>query len=68
MIRVNAEKVEQLLHGDTHRRAAAPDTDDEMGPEAALQDLLTETKGVVQKLLGTDVLLIRRGVGVADHR
>ena len=53
--------LEQLLHGDAHRRAAPPDADDEVGPEAAVQDLEAEPEGIVQQVLRLDVLLFSHG-------
>ena len=53
--------LEQLLHGDAHRRAAPPDADDEIGPEAAFQDLEAEPERIVQQVLGLDVLFFSHG-------
>ena len=44
--------IEEFLHGDADRRAAAPDADQMCGPETALQHSARQPETVAQQLIG----------------
>src|SRR3546814_4088848 len=67
MVAVMAVIIEQFLHRDPDRRAAAPDADEVRRLETAIDDLHSEAKGVGEQVVrADDVFRVGHGAGVVD--
>ena len=54
MVRGDTEEFEAFLHRDADGAAAAPETDQEVGPEPRLRDVGGELEGVLQQAVSLD--------------
>ena len=63
VVAVDAEVVEELLDGDGDGRAAAPEADDDVGPEAGVVDLAGGGEAVAGEAVGVEVDLVAHGGG-----
>src|SRR5690606_34319990 len=69
VVALDAVELQHLLHGNADRRAAAPHTDQEGGPEAAAHDLHAQRQRITQQRLGGDELLGgQNGFTTTSHR
>ena len=57
MVGFNPKVLKAFLDVDTHRRSTSPDTDDKVGPKAAVIDADRELKGLLEQLLLFNKLL-----------
>src|SRR5699024_6693715 len=53
--------IQQFLDGDGHRRAAAPDRQQQIRPEAAVEDAKAQLETVVEQLIGVEVEFVHCG-------